>query len=172
MSAGRRARFGQSRAWLERHKQRLVYLLLAGSMAVAVGAATVGGFLLRHAANIERQTLRTQQLAGAAVQLQSFSLQARAEGVTKGSSAGRKQALEAMDATFRNVRAHDRAESARIRTAYLAYVRGSTREFKQATESGRTSVARQRQVDRELSRLESAIDTEIRRQARAIRWDC
>ncbi len=169
MPASRRARLGRNRNWLERHKQRLVYLLLAGSMAVAVGAATVGGFLLRRAANIERQALRTQQLAGAAVELQGFSLQARAGGVTKQLAAGRKQALETTSAAFEDVRAHDSAESDRIRAAYLAYVRGSTREFRQETESGRTSVARERQSARQLSRLESLIDIESRRLARAAR---
>jgi hypothetical protein len=69
--------------WLDQHKQRLVYLLLAVAMVVALGAGTAGGFFLRHAANIERQSLRTQQLAGAVAQLQRLLLQAQAEGVTK-----------------------------------------------------------------------------------------
>jgi signal transduction histidine kinase len=155
--------------WFERHKQRLVYLLLAGSMALAVGAGTVSGFLLRRAANIERQALRTQQLAGAAVQLQGFSLQAQAEGMTPRLATARKQALEATEAAFRNVRAHDRAESDRIRRAYLAYVRSSTRDFNRARGAGQTSVAEQRQLDSLLSRLESAIDIESRRLARAAR---
>ena len=70
-------------------------LLLAVAMIAALGAAAVGGFFLRHAANVERQSLRTQQLAGAAVQLQRFLLQAQTEGVTKRLVATRKQALDA-----------------------------------------------------------------------------
>src|SRR6202795_4214222 len=92
--------------WLDQHKQRLVYLLLAVAMVAALGAGTVGGFFLRHAANIERQALRTQQLAGAAAQLQRYLLQAQTEGVTKQLVATRKRALVAADAAFQSVRAH------------------------------------------------------------------
>jgi hypothetical protein len=51
-------------------------------MVVAIGTATAGGFLLRHAANVERQALRTQELAGAVTQLQGLSLRVEAEGAT------------------------------------------------------------------------------------------
>jgi hypothetical protein len=57
-------------------------VLAAGSMVVAIGTATAGGFLLRHAANVERQALRTQELAGAVTQLQGLSLRVEAEGAT------------------------------------------------------------------------------------------
>ena len=169
MSAKHRAQLSRSRSWLGRHKQRLVYVLLAASIAIALAAAAVGGFLLRRAANIERQTLRTQQLTGAAVQLQSFSLRAQATRGTNELAVDRNRSLQAMNAAFQAVRAHDRAESDRIATAYLTYVRVSTREFREATQSGGASVAEQRQADRQLSRLESLIDADVRRQAQATR---
>src|SRR6266852_5531737 len=138
-------------------------------MIVAICAATVGGFLLRHAANVERQALRTQELAAAVAQLQGFSLRAEAEGATKRLAANHKQALEAADAAFQAVLVHDRAESERIRSAYLAYVDGSTRAFNRARGSGRTSATQQGRIDRELTRFESLINIEIRRLARATR---
>ena len=67
------------RAWLAAHKQALAYALVALSMAVTVGSATVGGFYLHHAADLERQTLRTQRLGGAAFRLQDFLSRAQAE---------------------------------------------------------------------------------------------
>jgi signal transduction histidine kinase len=169
LSATGRARLVGSATWLGKHKQRLLYALAAGSLGVAVGAATVGGFLLRHAANVERQALRTQELAGAVAQLQGFSLRLEAEGATKQLAVRRAQALEAASAAFRAVRAHDRAESDRIRDAYLTYAGGSTRDFKRAAASGPTSVAEQRRLDRELSRFDSLIAVEIRRLARETR---
>jgi hypothetical protein len=48
-------------------------------MAVVAGAATAGGFLLHHAAGIERQALRTQQLGSAAFQLQDILSRVEAE---------------------------------------------------------------------------------------------
>jgi signal transduction histidine kinase len=168
LSPSGRPRLGRAATWFGKRKQRLVYVLAAGSLAAAVGAATVGGFLLRHAANVERQALRTQALAGAVAQLRGFSLRAEADGGTNGLAASRKRALEATFAAFRDVRAHDRAESNRIRSALLAYVEGSTREFNRATASGET-LAQQRRIDRELSRFESQINIEMQRLAHATR---
>src|SRR4029077_10967280 len=65
-------------------------------------------------------------------------------------------------------RAHDRAESNRIRNALLAYVAASTREFNRAAASGDT-LAQQRRIDRELSRFESLINIEMQRLAHATR---
>ena len=155
--------------WLDQHKQRLVYLLLAVAMVAALGAATAGGFFLRHAANIERQALRTQQLGGAVAQLQRFLLQAQAEGVTKQLVASRKLSLAASDAAFGSVRAHDRAEGDRLRGAYVAYVLDSTEDFNKVREHGKTTTAEQRTVDRRLNRVESLIDVESRRLARDTR---
>jgi signal transduction histidine kinase len=169
LSPRRRLQLGRGAAWLEQHKQRLLYFLAASSLTVAVGAAAVGGVLLRHAADVERQALRTQALAGAVVQLQSFSFRVEAKGVTSGLVASRRRALEATYAAFRDVRAHDRAESDRIRRAYLSYVSASTRQFNGAKASGVTSAAEQRRIDRELSRFESLINVEIRRLERVMR---
>jgi signal transduction histidine kinase len=126
----------------------------------------VGGFLLRHSADIERQALRTQQLAGAAVQLQGFSSEAQTEGLTKRVVADREQALALTASAFADVRSHGRAEASRIESAYLAYVRSSTREFEQVRETGLASIAQQRDVDRLLSRFESLIGSETRTQTR------
>jgi signal transduction histidine kinase len=155
--------------WLDRHKQRLVYLLLAVAMVVALGAGTVGGFFLRHAANVERQSLRTQQLAGAVAQLQRLLLQAQAEGVTKQLIASRQLSLAASDAAFGSVRAHDRAEGDRIKNAYVAYVLDSNEDFNKVRDQVGTTAAEQRQVDRRLNRVESLIDVESRRLARDTR---
>jgi signal transduction histidine kinase len=163
-----RARLGRSASWVANRKQRLLYGLAAAALVVAVGAGTAGGFLLRRAAEVERQALRTQALAGAVGQLQGSALRAEVGGATPQLAAGRKQALDATYAAFRDVRAHDRAEGDRIRRALLAYVDRSTREFNRAAETGRTSVAQQRQIDRELDRFRSLINVEVRRLARAV----
>jgi signal transduction histidine kinase len=155
--------------WLDQHKQRLVYALLAVAMLATLGAGTVGGFFLRHAANVERQSLRTQQLAGAAVQLQRFLLQAQTEGVTQELVANRTQALDAADAAFQSVRAHDRAEGDRLQDAFRSYIADSAEDFRRARTQGRTSAVEQRAVDRRLNRLESLIDIESRRLARETR---
>jgi signal transduction histidine kinase len=169
LSPRRRLQLGLGATWLKKRKQRLLYVLAASSLTVAVGAAAVGGVLLRRAADVERQALRTQALAGAVVQLQSFSFRVEAKGVTKGLVASRTRALEATHAAFRNVRAHDRAGSDRIRRAYLSYVAASTHQFNGAKASGLTSAAEQRRIDRELSHFESLINIEIRRLERVMR---
>jgi signal transduction histidine kinase len=155
--------------WLNQHKQRLAYALLAVAMVAALAAAAGGGFFLRHAANIERQALRTQQLAGAVAQLQRYLLQAQAEGMTKQLVASRKLSLAASDAAFASVRAHDRAEGDRIRDAYVAYVLNSTEDFNRVRVHGTTTAAEQRKVDRRLNRVESLIDVESHRLARETR---
>jgi signal transduction histidine kinase len=142
-----------------------LYALAASSLCAAVGAATVGGFLLHHAADVERQALRTQELAGAVAHLQNFPLTLEAEGASNRLAASRQQALEETNRLFQNVRAHDRAESDRIRRAYLAYVATSTSEFNRATNIGLISPVQQSRTDRNLNRFETLINTEIRRLA-------
>ncbi len=149
-------------AWVSGHKQRLLYGLAACSLVVAVAGATLGGVLLHRAANVERQALRTQELAGAVAELQDFPSQVEAQGATKQLAARRKNALHTANQLFRNVRAHDRGESDRIRTAFLAYVRGSTTEFNRTTASGLTSPSQRNRTDRELSRFEARVSTENR----------
>jgi hypothetical protein len=117
------------RRWVGGHKQRILYALAAFSLCAAVGAATVGGFLLHRAADVERQALRTQELAGAVAQLQDFPSRVEAEGATPRLVESHLEAVAATNRLFRNVRAHDRAESDRIRAAYLAYISGTTSEF-------------------------------------------
>jgi signal transduction histidine kinase len=159
------------RAWLADHKQRLAYVLVAVSMVVVLGTATAGGFLLHHAAGIQRQSLRTQQLGSAAFRLQNFLSRAQSEkGVSKRLAAERSRALEAATAAFRLVQAHDRAAAGRIRASYVAYIRSSTRAFdRAAAANGRVPTVEQRRVEDRLARLEFGIDAEIQRQARATR---
>jgi signal transduction histidine kinase len=159
------------RAWLADHKQRLAYVLVAVSMVVVLGTATAGGFLLHHAAGIQRQSLRTQQLGSAAFRLQNFLSRAQSEkGVSKRLAAERSRALEAAAAAFRLVQAHDRAGGDRIRASYVAYLRSSRRAFdRAAAANGRVLAAEQRRVEDRLARLEFGIDAEIERQARATR---
>jgi signal transduction histidine kinase len=122
--------------WFGRTRQRLAYSLIAISLAVTVVAAVVGGVRLHHAALIQRQTLRTQRLAEAALELAAMPGGSPAE----------------LEAAFRDVEAHDSGEGARLRSAYSAYL---------------TSVRTQRGTQPYLRRLESRIDVEVARQARA-----
>ena len=156
--------------WLAKHKQRLLYSLAAAALVAAVGAAAIGGVLLHHAAEVERQALRTQKLAGEVTQLHGYWLALEAEGVTRELVANRKRSLATTAAAFADVNAHDRAEGARIRPAYLTYVDDSTRGFKRAIgNGGLTSVAEQRRADREFARLAAVVDVESQRLARDTR---
>ena len=49
------------RPWIASHKERLAYALVALLLLVLVGAGTTGGVLLRHSANVQRQTFRLAQ---------------------------------------------------------------------------------------------------------------
>jgi len=93
----------EPRAWLSTHKERLAYALIAALLLVTVAAGATAGVLLRHSANVQRQTLRLQALESSAVRL------ATAGG-------GRKTLTEA----FRRVQAHDGAAAERLRPSYLA----------------------------------------------------
>ena len=159
------------RAWLTAHQQRLAYLLVALSMAVTVGAATTGGFYLHHAADIERQTLRTQRLGGLAFQLHELLSRAELErGVSARLAGESAETLASADAAFRLIGQHDRDEGDRIRSPYVAYARGSTRAFERArADQGSVPAAEQRQVARQLARLESRVDAEIAQHARETR---
>lgn len=143
-------------------------MLIAASLVVVVSAATAGGFLLHHAADLERQTLRTQELGGLAFRLQDFSSRAQtAKAVTTSLAAARARALEEADAALQRVRIHDRKEGDRLRASYVAYLRGSSRAFEQAAANGGlVPVAQQREVERRLARFESRVDAEIERLAR------
>jgi signal transduction histidine kinase len=166
LEAGRLVR---SATWIGGHKQRTLYALAASSLCVAVGAATVGGFRLHHAADVERQALRTQDLAGSVAQLENFPSRLEAEGATKRLAATRKQALAETNSVFRSVRAHDRGEGDRLRAAYLAYLAGATSEFSLAMHGSQVPPLQQAQVDRKLRRFDALIEVEIRRLAAAAR---
>jgi len=124
----------QRRAWLAAHKQALAYGLAAVSMAATVGATIVGGFYLHHAADLERQTLRTQRLGGAAFRLQDFLSRAQAEqGVSTELARERGEAVAAVQYAFQQIRKHDRDEANRLELSYIAYLRGSQHVFSLAT---------------------------------------
>jgi signal transduction histidine kinase len=160
-----------SPTWLAGHKQRVAYSLIAVLITVLVGAATAGGLFLHRAAELERQTQRTQQLGGLAFQLQDVASRAEtAGGVDSALAADRARALEAADAALRLVAAHDRGAGERLRTSYVAYVRSSKRALDAAAANGGAIPAPlQRQAERELTRFEARVDAEVRQQERQAR---
>jgi hypothetical protein len=160
-----------SPTWLAGHKQRVAYSLIAVLMTVLVAAATAGGIFLHGAADLERQTQRTQQLGGLAFQLQDVASRAQtAGGVNPALAADRTRALEAADAALRLVGKHDRAAGERLRAPYDAYVRSSKRALDAAAANGGAIPGSvQRQVEQELTRLEARVDAEVRLQERQAR---
>jgi signal transduction histidine kinase len=160
-----------SPTWLAGHKQRVAYSLIAVLMTLLVGAATAGGLFLHRAADLERQTQRTQQLGGLAFQLQDVASRAEtAGGVNATLAADRARALAAANAALRLVGAHDRGAGNRLRASYVAYVRSSKRALDAAAaDSGAIPASLQRQAERELTRLESGVDAEVRLQERQAR---
>jgi signal transduction histidine kinase len=140
-------------------------------MTVLVGAATAGGLFLHSAAELERQTQRTQQLGGLAFQLQDVASRAEtARGVDPALAADRARALAAADAALRLVAAHDRGAGERLRASYVPYVRSSKRALDAAAANGGAiPAALQRRAERELTRLESRVDAEVRQQERQAR---
>ena len=156
--------------WFGRHKQRLLWALAAASMGVTIAAATIGGFLLHHAAVVERQALRTQELAASVTRLHGFWLRLDAEGATTPVVGGRSGALAEANVAFRDVGTYDRAEGVRVGTPYFAYLTDSTRGFRRAEESGSLPPpSEQRLVDGEFNRLQAVITAESGRLARATR---
>jgi signal transduction histidine kinase len=154
-----------SHSWLAGHKQAVAYGLIAFSMAVLVGSTTVGALFLHHAAELERQTQRTQRLGGLAFQLHDVAFRAETSGgVSPALAADRMRAVAAADAALQLVERHDRAAAGRLRPSYDAYLRGSRREFDTARANGVIPASLQRQVERQLTGFESRVDAEIRRQ--------
>jgi signal transduction histidine kinase len=160
-----------NREWLAGHKQRLAYVLVAVSMAAVVGSGIAGGLLLHHAADLERQTQRTQGLGSVAFQLQDSLLRAHTENaVGERLAADRARALAAAEAAFQLIRAHDRNESDRLQASYAGYLRASSRAFAQAAANrGLVPAPLQRRVETQLTGLESRVDAEIEGLARATR---
>ena len=155
-----------SPSWLAGHKQSVAYGLIAFSMAVLVGATTVGALFLHHAAELERQTQRTQRLGGLAFQLQDVAFRAKTSGgVSPALAADRMRALAAANGALQLVERHDPAAARRLRPSYEAYLVALKREFHAAAaDAGVIPAGLQQQAERRLTRFESRIDAEIRRQ--------
>ncbi|HEY2543736.1 MAG TPA: HAMP domain-containing sensor histidine kinase, partial [Gaiellaceae bacterium] len=155
----------RSATWLGDHKQRILYALAATSLCVALAAGVIGGFRLHHAADVERQALRTQELAGAAAELEDFPTRAESEGVSRELVADERNALATTNARFRMVGAHDAAEGGRLRETFLAYVKASTNAFQRAAAGQTATRQQQANVERALIRFQSLIAAETSRLA-------
>jgi signal transduction histidine kinase len=92
-------------AVLRRNAHKLSYALITASLLFTFAAITVGGFRLHHAAVIERQTIHTQRLETAALEHDRRGVEAK----------------------FRTISEQHPAEAARLRPAYLAYLRAPAR---------------------------------------------
>ena len=120
--------------WLAHRRQRLSYALIAVAIVAAFGATLAGGLRLHHAAVLERQALRTQTFATAALRIQDV-----------GFDGERQAAIAAANAALVNVTQNDAAEGARLRSQYAAYMRSPSRahlkslEAVVAAETGRIS---------------------------------
>ena len=155
--------------WLGAHQQGTLYALVAVSLCVAVGAATIGGFRLHHAANVERQALRTQELASAVTQLDDFPARVAAEGVTKQLVLSQKRAITQSNLLLQDVGRHDPAEARRIASAFHVYTRSTTTEFDRATRGQTTTRSGRSRIDRQLRRFQSLVGAETGRLAAASR---
>jgi signal transduction histidine kinase len=158
-------------SWLAGRQQRVAYSLIAVSMTVLVGAEVAGGLLLHRAAELERQTQRTQQLGGVAFQLQDLASRAQvAGGVNAALATDRAQAMQTANAALGRVEAHDRDAGRRLRAAYRPYVRTSRRAFEAAAANGGViPAALQQTAERRLANLEARVDAEVREQTRQAR---
>jgi signal transduction histidine kinase len=155
-----------SPSWLAGHLQAVAYGLIAFSMAVLVGATTVGALFLHHAADLERQTQRTQRLGGLAFQLQDVASRAETSGgVSPALEGDRMRAVAAANAALRLIERHDPEAARRLRPSYEAYLLGSKRELDAAAaNAGVIPAPLQQRAERQLARFESRVDAEIRRQ--------
>jgi len=126
---------------------------------------------LHRSADIERQTLRTQQLGGLAFQLKDFNSRAEiGKTPSAGLVAGRTRVLDAANAKLELIRKHDADEGDRLQGPYGSYVRASSRAFDEAlAHGGRLSEGTQQQVETTLTGLESQVDSEIGRLAHSTR---
>ena len=126
---------------------------------------------MHRSADIERQTLRTQQLGGLAFQLKDFNSRAEiGRTPSAGLVAARARVLDAANAKLELIRKHGNAEGDRLRGPYASYVRASSRAFDEAlAHGGRLSDGTQQQVESTLTGLESQVDAEIGRLAHSTR---
>jgi signal transduction histidine kinase len=160
-----------SQSWLAGHKQAVAYGLIAFSMTVLVAATTVGALFLHHAADLERQTQRTQRLGGLAFQLQDLASRAETSaGVSPALAGDRTRAVAAANAALQLIERHDPEAARRLRPSYEAYLRGSKRELDAAAANAGVIPARlQQQAERQLTLFEARVDAEIRRQTQEAR---
>jgi signal transduction histidine kinase len=87
--------------WIASHKERLAYALVAVLLLFTVGGGIAAGVLLRHSANIQRQTLRLERLEAAAVRDDPFGAAV----------------------AYASVGAHDGAAARRLRPLYSVFLR-------------------------------------------------
>ncbi|HEY2544323.1 MAG TPA: HAMP domain-containing sensor histidine kinase [Gaiellaceae bacterium] len=100
---------------LRRNAHKLAYVLITAALALAFAAGTLGGVRLHRSADVERQTIRTQQLETAVLE----------------------HDLPGARSAYANVAKNDAAEAATLRPAYEAFVRSpsTTRPFERAIEN-------------------------------------
>jgi signal transduction histidine kinase len=113
-------------------RQRIVWALIGVALAGTIAVAAIGGFRLHHAVLLERQSLRTQELAQAALALADAPATPR---VT-------------LDNAFRAVALHNPTEADRLRRSYSA--------FRSAPEEGALLTRFESQVRTESARLAAA----------------
>jgi signal transduction histidine kinase len=147
----------------------LAYLLIGVVLLATIGAIVLSAVRLRHAVHIERQTLRTQQLAQTTLELRNLTLEAEAtHGVSAALAARRNARLVEADATFDSIRRHNPSEAARLEKPYRAYVALSNRAFEGARlHAGIVPDALEQGVQARLTRLQTAIGHEATDEAAA-----
>jgi signal transduction histidine kinase len=157
-------RLASAREWLFSHRQRVAYFLVSLFMTAAVVSAILSGFTLHDSADLERQSLRTEQFAGAVFRIQNFTLEAQGSKVGVDLVRARAQGIDAANAAFDDVQAHDHGEGSRLRPVYLAYLAGSERAFGFAiTRDGQIPAAAERQSEAALQRFVGGINDEVDR---------
>ena len=100
---------------LRAHVHKLAYVLITVTLLLTFGLGTLSGFRIHRTASIERQTIRTQAL-------ETQVLEHDVPGVRS---------------AYANIAKNDAAEGARLRPAYVAYLRdpSTSRAFERAIES-------------------------------------
>jgi signal transduction histidine kinase len=100
---------------VRRNVHKLAYVLITVTLLLSLGLGALGGFRVHHTASIERQTIRTQSL-------ETYVLERNLAGVRS---------------AYANVARNDAGEAARLRPAYVTYLRdqSTSRAFERAIES-------------------------------------
>src|SRR3954467_13033254 len=89
------ARRARPAAWVAAHQERLAAALVGLLLLVMVGSGITAGFLLRHSANGQRQTLRLQALDSAALRGDRSAMTAALAGVEKHDAAAAERLIPA-----------------------------------------------------------------------------